>query len=285
MLYRLSGRTETPERELDLRGYRDSRPVLIGNAAASQNQLDVYGHFLQTAWLYAQSGGALSADIAARLAATADLVASIWREKDSGIWEVRSEPAHFTESKMMCWIALDRASRLAESGLIPSDRLAHWRQEAHAIRRFVAEHSWSSRRGSFLRYPGAEGADAAILLPALLGYGVGEDRERLLLTIKHIRGQLGEGPFVYRYRGEDGLPGEEGAFLACSFWLVDALARLGEHDEANKLMGELVAAANDVGLYAEEIDPTTGEFLGNFPQGLVHLGLIGAATTLAEVSK
>jgi GH15 family glucan-1,4-alpha-glucosidase len=258
---------------------------LIGNAAAPQNQLDVYGHFLHTAWLYADSGGALDIQLAARLAETADLVASIWRETDSGIWEVRSEPAHFTESKMMCWVALDRAMRLAEGGYIPAGHAAQWQREATAIRRFVAERSWSRERGSYLRYPGSDGTDAGILLPALLGYGRGADRERMLRTIEHVRDQLGAGPFVYRYRGEDGLPGEEGAFLACSFWLVDALARLGEPGEAAELMEELVAAANDVGLYAEEIDPTNGDFLGNFPQGLVHLALIGAATTVAEVSR
>lgn len=285
VLYRLSGQPDAPEQALELRGYRDSRPVVIGNAAAPQRQLDVYGHLLQTAWLYADSGGRLSGDAAARLAATADLVTSIWREKDSGIWEVRSEPVHFTESKMMCWIALDRAARLAESGHISAKHLARWRLEADEVRRFVAEYSWSPERQSYLRFPGAEGTDAGLLLPALLGYGLDEDRERLLSTIRLIRAELGEGPLVYRYRGEDGLPGQEGAFLACSFWLVEALARLGEITEASELMGELIPLANDVGLYAEEIDPESGEFLGNFPQALVHLGLIGAAVTLAELDQ
>jgi GH15 family glucan-1,4-alpha-glucosidase len=285
VLYRLSGRTDAPECELELRGYRDSRPVLIGNAAAPQRQLDVYGHLLQTAWIYAQAGGSLSGDAAMRLAATADLVTSIWRETDSGIWEVRSEPVHFTESKMMCWIGLDRAIRLAESGQIPAKHVGQWRLEAEKISEFVAEHCWSDERQSYLRFPGAEGTDAGLLLPALLGYAAAGDRERMLSTVRLIRAELGEGPLVFRYRGDDGLPGEEGAFLACSFWLVDALARLGEIAEASELMDQLVSLANDVGLYAEEIDPQSGEFLGNFPQALVHLGLIGAAVTLEELGQ
>ena len=284
VLYRLNGRAKAPERELPLAGYAGSRPVRVGNAAAPQLQLDVYGHLLQTAWLYAESGGQLRGDAAARLVATANLVSSLWREEDSGIWEVRSSPRHFTESKMMCWIALDRACRLAHAGYIPAGGASRWRAEANAIRRFVAGHCWSAERHSYDRYPGAGEVDASLLLPMLLGYGADDDQERLKATVERIRAELGIGPLLYRYRGDDGLPGQEGAFLACSFWLVDALARLGQAREAIALMEELLAHGNDVGLFAEEIDPTSGAFLGNFPQGLVHLALINAAVTLQEVS-
>ncbi len=282
VLYRLDGRSSAEERALDLAGYAGSAPVRVGNAAAPQQQLDVYGHLLQTAWLYAKAGGKLSGDAPSRLAATADHVTRLWREEDSGIWEVRSRPRHFTESKMMCWVALDRACRLAAGGHVPSKRAPHWKREAAAVRQFVSERCWSAERRSYVRFPGAEEPDASLLLPMLLGYGIDDEPERLRATVRRIRAELGSGPVLHRYRGEDGLPGGEGAFLACSFWLVDALARLGDVDEAAELMDELLGLGNDVGLYAEEVDPSTGAFLGNFPQGLVHLALINAAVTLAR---
>jgi GH15 family glucan-1,4-alpha-glucosidase len=285
VLYRLDGRAGLSETELDLSGYHRSRPVRIGNAAAPQRQLDVYGHLLQTAWLFVEAGGRLSADTSSRLARTADLVSTIWSEEDSGIWEVRGLTRHFTESKMMCWVALDRACRLAAGGHIPARNSSRWRAEATAIRRFVSDRCWSSERQSYVRFPGAIETDASILLPTLIGYGAGDERRRLLTTIGNIRDELGSGALLRRYRGEDGLPGEEGAFLACSFWLVDALGRLGETEEAGELMEELLAQSNDVGLYAEEIEPASGAFLGNFPQGLVHLALINAAVTLQEGSR
>jgi GH15 family glucan-1,4-alpha-glucosidase len=281
VLYRLNGGAKPRERQLDLRGYRDSWPVRIGNAAAPQRQLDVYGHLLQTAWLYTTAGGRLDKDAARRIAATADLVCGLWRTEDSGIWEVRSRPHHFTESKMMCWVALDRAGRLAHAGHLPSKHVSEWEREATAIREFVADRCWSRALQSYERFPGAGETDASLLLPALLAYGRGEE-DRLRRTVERVRRELGEGPVVYRYRGEDGLPGREGAFLACSFWLVDALAGLGEVEEAEELMEELLALGNDVGLYAEEVDGESADFLGNFPQGLVHLALINAAATLAE---
>ena len=284
VLYRLDGRAGLPESELDLSGYQGSRPVRIGNAAAPQRQLDVYGHLLQTAWLFVEAGGLLSADTSSRLASTADLVSSIWSDEDSGIWEVRGLTRHFTQSKMMCWVALDRACRLAADGRIPAKGASRWRAEASAIRRFVSDRCWSSERESYMRFPGASETDASLLLPILMGYGADGERLRLMATVRNIRAELGDGAHLHRYRGEDGLPGQEGAFLACSFWLVDALGRLGEIEEAGELMEELLAQSNDVGLYAEEIDPASGAFLGNFPQGLVHLALINAAVTLQERS-
>ena len=205
----------------------------------------------------------------------------IWREPDSGIWEVRSHPGHFTHSKMMCWVALDRALRLAEAGHLPHDHESTWRRERQAIRDFIETHCWSDRLGSYTREAGSEELDASLLLGVLLGYDAGEPA-RLAATVEAIRRELGSGPLLSRYSGEDGLRGGEGAFLCCSFWLADALARIGRREEATALMDELVSLANDVGLFAEEIDPVTRQFLGNTPQGLVHLALITAAVSISN---
>jgi GH15 family glucan-1,4-alpha-glucosidase len=283
VLYRLNGGVDADEETLALSGYRGSRPVRIGNEALGQRQLDIYGDHLQGAWLYARAGGAIDADSGRRLAEIADLVCRIWREPDSGIWEVRSARTHFTQSKMMCWVALDRAARLADGGDIPGDAAARWRAEAAAIREFVERECWSESLGSYVRFAGAEELDASLLLAALMGYDDAREH-RLASTIEAIRQALGNGPLVARYSGEDGLQGNEGAFLCCSFWLAEALARGGRCAEATELMDHLVGLANDVGLYAEEIDPATGEFLGNVPQALVHLALINAAAAIAEAT-
>jgi GH15 family glucan-1,4-alpha-glucosidase len=210
-------------------------------------------------------------------------VCRIWRQPDSGIWEVRSDPLHFTHSKMMCWVALDRALRLCETGHVPSKHASTWRREALAIREFIETRCWSRRLGSYTRHAGGEDLDASVLLGVLLGYGA-EDPGRLAATVNVLRRDLGRGPLVHRYTGEDGLRGAEGAFLCCSFWLADALARTGRLEEASQLMQQLIALANDVGLYAEELDPGTNEMLGNIPQGLVHLALINAAVSIARAS-
>ena len=283
VLYRLDGGEHAPERTLQLRGYRDSRPVRIGNEAAAQTQLDIYGSVLQTALIYAEAGGRLDRETGRRLAGIADLVCRIWRQPDSGIWEVRSRPEHFTHSKMMCWVALDRALRLCDAGHVPSDHAGTWRDEAIAIREFIETRCWSMELGSYTRYAGSEELDASVLVGVLLGYG-SDVSARLTATVDAIRRDLGRGPLLYRYSGQDGLGGAEGAFLCCSFWLADALARIGRPDEATTLMDELIALANDVGLYAEEFDPRANELVGNMPQGLVHLALINAARSIAKAS-
>jgi GH15 family glucan-1,4-alpha-glucosidase len=266
---------------MELDGYRGSRPVRVGNAAAAQTQLDFYGALLQTALVYTQAGGRLDRETGRRLAGIADLVCQTWRQPDSGIWEVRSEPAHFTQSKMMCWVALDRAVHLCDIGHIPRAHASTWRREQLAIREFIETQCWSERVGSHTRWAGGEDLDASVLLGILFGYGA-PDASRLGSTVDALRRELGRGSLVSRYSGEDGLRGTEGAFLCCSFWLVDALARVGRLDEATALMQELIAVANDVGLYSEEIDPQTNELLGNTPQGLVHLALINAAVSIAK---
>jgi GH15 family glucan-1,4-alpha-glucosidase len=264
---------------LALEGYRGSRPVRVGNAAAGQRQLDTYGELLQTAWLYADTGHRVDRDIARRLAEVADLVCRMWRAPDAGIWEVRSEERHFTHSKMMCWVALDRAHDLARRGVISNRHADRWRSEADAIAAFVETRCFSEAKGSYTRSADSDELDASLLLGLLLSYGDPRS-DRWRGTVDAVGRGLAHGPFVRRYAGEDGLTGSEGAFLTCSFWLVEALARTGRLEEAAALMDDLVGLANDVGLYAEEIDPASGAFLGNMPQGLSHLALVSAALAL-----
>jgi GH15 family glucan-1,4-alpha-glucosidase len=284
ILYGVDGSAHTPEQELrNLDGYRRSRPVRVGNGAAAQVQLDVYGALLETAWLYVKEGHELDKATGKEIAAIADYVCDCWEQKDSGIWEVRSEATHFTQSKALCWIALDRATKLAERGVLP-DRREKWQRAARRIHEFVEQNGWDDERGSFVRAPDQRELDASLLTLSLLGFDDPKSR-RIRGTVDAIRRELSVGPLVYRYRGEDGLEGEEGAFLTCSFWLVDALARDGRLDEAIELMEQLVPLSNDVGLFSEEMNPETKEFLGNFPQGLTHLSLVNAAITIEDVKK
>ena len=283
VLYRLNGGGHATERTLPLDGYRGSRPVRIGNAAGAQTQLDTYGELLQTGWLYAGAAGRLDADIARRLAELADFVCAAWRGPDSGIWEVRSAPLHFTQSKMMCWVALDRAIDLCERGLIQSRGSARWRLARAQIRDFVETRCFSSLHHCYTRSAGSSDLDAAVLLGLLHGYAPPGD-PRMRATVDTVARELRHGPFVDRYSGEDGVSGTEGAFLACSFWLAECLARTGCLEQATALMDDLVGLANDVGLYGEEIDPATGAFLGNLPQGLSHLALISAACTIDSIA-
>jgi len=282
ILYRIDGSTETEERELsNLAGYRGSPPVRIGNGACAQVQLDLYGAVLEAISLYAREVGRLDGDTGKEVARMADYVSEHWRDRDNGIWEVRDERTHYTQSKALCWVALDRACKLAEEGMIP-DRSERWRAEADELQRFVDGEGWDERRSSYVRAPDLRELDASLLTLALLGYHHPRS-ERIQGTVAAIERELRRGPYVYRYLGEDGLEGDEGAFLTCSFWLVDAYARAGRLDDANALMEQLVGLANDVGLYSEEIDPRSGEFLGNFPQGLTHLALVNAAVSIADV--
>jgi GH15 family glucan-1,4-alpha-glucosidase len=281
VLYRIDGGMEADESSLELAGYRGSSPVRVGNGAADQVQLDVYGDVMHAIWLHASAHGDLGGETGRAVAKIADYVAQHWREPDSGIWEVRSDPTHFVQSKAMCWVALDRAVKLAEGGFI-SDRAVTWRAEANAIRDWIDENGWDDELGSFVRASDLRELDASLLTLSLMEYDAGGDR--MSGTVDAVRRELADGPLVARYRGEDGLEGDEGYFLTCSFWLADALARTGRVDEANDLMSELVGLANDVGLYAEEIG-SGGEFLGNFPQGLTHLALIGAACSIAEADR
>jgi GH15 family glucan-1,4-alpha-glucosidase len=281
ILYRVDGSPQAPERELPwLAGYRGSGPVRIGNGAAQQLQLDVYGGVLESIWLYFQQVGHIDRDTGKEVARIADWVATHWRDPDSGIWEVRSEPTHFIQSKAFCWVALDRACRLGERGAIP-DRSVRWRAAADELREFIETQGWDAELGSYVRATDLREPDASLLTMPLLGYGDPKG-ERICSTIDTIERELRKGPFVYRYLGDDGVGGAEGAFLTCSFWLVEALAHAGRLDRAHALMDELVGLANDVGLYSEEVDEHTHDFLGNFPQALTHLALVNAAVGIAD---
>jgi GH15 family glucan-1,4-alpha-glucosidase len=281
VLYRLDGRAEANEESLALAGYRGSQPVRVGNGAADQTQLDVYGELLEAASRFASATGGLDRDHGRRLAELADFVCESWMEPDAGIWETRSEPAHFIQSKMMCAVALGRACELADRELLPTKQRERWRREQERIREFVEKRGYSERKRAYVQSAGEGQLDASLLLAVLAGYDQPR-APRLLDTVDAVRSELARGPLIHRYLGDDGLPGEDGAFVACSFWLVEAYARQGRLEEAAALMDELVPLANDVGLYAEEIDPATGEFIGNFPQGLSHLALINAAVSIEE---
>ena len=283
VLYRLDGGLGTTEHELPLAGYRGSRPVRVGNGALEQRQLDIYGALFETAWLYSEGKHVIDRDTGGVLARIADYVCTIWQRPDSGIWEVRNGPFQFTHSKVMCWLALDRADRLAARGELPARHRDRWQREANAIRAFVDGQCWSDSLGSYTRVAGSGDVDASLLMLAIVGYRDPRS-ERIAGTIEAVNRLLRHGDFVYRYRADDGVPGGEGCFLNCSFWLVSALARVGRVDEAATMMDRLVARANDVGLYAEEIDPASGAFLGNHPQALVHLALVEAACSIRNRS-
>jgi GH15 family glucan-1,4-alpha-glucosidase len=283
VLYRIDGSRHATEEDRPLAGYRGSRPVRIGNGAIGQVQLDIYGALLDAVWRYVSVSdvGRIDKDTGDQVASIADYVARTWRNEDSGIWEARGVPAHYTQSKALCWLALERASRLAELGAIP-DRRERWQPAAAELRAFLEQECWDDELASYVRAPTLRELDASLLTLSILGC---EDprSERMVATVDAVIRELGRGPLVYRYRGDDGVPQtrQEGAFVACSFWLVSALAGAGRTDEARERMAQLLELANDVGLYAEEIDPATGAFLGNFPQGLSHLALVNAALALA----
>ena len=281
VLYRLDGGRRTTEAQLDgIDGYLSSRPVRVGNGAADQIQLDVYGDVLDSIWRFASSGEAIDRTTAKEIAKIADHVTEVWRTADRGIWEVRSGPAQHVHSKAMCWVALDRACRLAEHGWIP-DRSRRWRPAADEIRNFVDEHGFDRDRQTYVQAANARELDASLLALSLFAYHDASDT-RLTGTIDAIAVELADGPLVRRYLVDDGGGGREGYFLACSFWLVEALARAGRLDDARRNMEELLGHANDVGLYAEELRPGDHAFLGNFPQALVHLALVSAAVSVAD---
>jgi GH15 family glucan-1,4-alpha-glucosidase len=284
VLYQLDGGTRVLEHELPLSGYRNSRPVNVGNGATSQLQLDTYGEVMQTVWLYSRDGNKVDSDVARRFAGIADYVCASWRQADAGIWEVRSEPAQFTQSKMLCAVALDRALRLAEQRILPGGNASRWQSERRAIREFVEARCWSDAKQSYVRFAGGDELDASVLLGVLQEYAEPDD-ERLRKTVDAIARELADGPYVRRYAGDDGVAGNEGAFVACSFWLAEALARTGRIDAAAELMDDVLELANDVGLYSEEVDPRSGDFLGNMPQGLSHLALISAACAIADAQR
>jgi alpha,alpha-trehalase len=281
IMYGIGGEHDLAERELrHLRGWRESRPVRVGNGAWDQVQLDVYGELLNAAYIYHERLGELHPEIQAFVSDLADTAARRWSESDSGMWEMRGESRHHLSSKVLCWTALDRAVKLAPR-LGEFARMDEWEAARDEIRAAILERGWSERRGAYAQSFDSDELDAAALLMPILGFLPATD-ERMKATIDAIADDLTEDGLVLRYRNQeglnaDGLAGEEGTFVICSFWLVSALAKAGELERAERLFEQLTGYANDLGLLAEEIDTANGEQLGNFPQAFSHIGLITAA--------
>jgi GH15 family glucan-1,4-alpha-glucosidase len=282
IMYRVTGERLLPELTLGhLRGHRGSAPVRIGNGAAGQLQLDSLGQLLEAGYLFGRAGGELTVDNAAFLGRVADLAVRQWRRPDQGIWEIRDAPRHFVHSKLNCWMALDRAVRLADAGQLGGD-VALWRSERDAVAAWLRAEG--APDGWFVQAGGHHLADAATLLVPALGF-LPPAHPRVLATIDVVQRDLQQGGHIQRYRSPDGLPGDEGAFLLCSFWLLDALTHAGRLDEAEALLERLFGLANDVGLYAEMVDPTTGEQLGNTPQAFTHMAMVTSCSAISAARR
>jgi GH15 family glucan-1,4-alpha-glucosidase len=300
IMFGIGGERDLTERELPhLPGWRDSAPVRVGNGAWGQRQLDVYGELLSAVErmsdvLFDPAGRVGPLAEAGRwqapelgpstrrfLATLADVAAERWRQPDRGIWEVRGEPRHFLYSKLMCWVALQRATQLADE-LDAAERVGAWRRTRDEIRDAILQQGWNDRVGAFTQSFGSDELDAANLMVPIVGFLPADD-PRVLATIDATEQQLtDERGLVLRYRAADGLEGEEGAFLLCTFWLAQALALAGRTDRARAVFERAAQHVNDVGLLAEEVDSSTGELLGNFPQAFSHIGLVNAAWAIAR---
>ncbi|MFI6263043.1 glycoside hydrolase family 15 protein [Micromonospora sp. NPDC051006] len=282
-LLTLHGRHVPAERELPgWPGYLGSVPVRIGNAAAGQHQLDGYGWVIDAAWAFVQAGQGLYTETWRAVRGFADVVASCWQEPDAGIWEVR-QPAQHVHSKLMGWLALDRALRIADTHRLPDRQRRRWREARDAIAAEVRASGFDPTAASYVRSFGSAELDAALLVLPLLDLESVES-PRVRGTIDAVRDRLSAGPsLLYRYPpGRDGLPGAEGAFLPCSFWLVQALARTGRRVEAVEMFQSMLNYASPLGLYAEELDPATGAQVGNYPQTLTHAALVQAALAIRD---
>jgi GH15 family glucan-1,4-alpha-glucosidase len=288
VLYDLDGNQPPPERvDPDLEGYRQSRPVRWGNAAADQRQHDVYGEILDCAYQWAMREGRLDEVLWARLRRLIDAAGHEWQQPDQGIWEVRTAGRVFTYSAALCQVALDRGARLAERFGLPGDVTA-WRAVSTHITHTLLEDAWDEQVQALTEHLGGGGLDASLLaLP--LRRVIPADHPRMVATTAAIAERLGAGQgLLYRYLPDaspDGLPGHEGAFLLCSFWLVDNFAKQGRLDEAMQLYDSLCARANPLGLLPEQIDPGSGAFLGNYPQAFSHIGLISSGVNLARLTQ
>ncbi len=286
IMFGVGGERDLTERELPhLRGWRSSRPVRVGNGAWDQRQLDVYGELLGAAQRLVDQLGKLDAATRRFLVAAAGTAARRWRERDQGIWEIRGEPRDFLYSKLMCWSALDRAIALA--GLLGAeDQVESWAATREEIRAAILDHGWSERAGAYTQSFGSDELDASNLMMAITGFLPGTD-PRMKSTIDAIAERLtDERGLVYRYKAADGLEGEEGTFLLCTFWLAQAQALAGEVDRARATFERAIAYANDVGLLAEEVEPIPGdELIGNYPQAFSHIGLVNAAWAIAQAEE
>ena len=277
-VYRLDGAVLEGQASIAMTGYRASAPVVMGNQATRQLQLGGFGDLLETVWLYTSSGGVLDPESGERIADMADLLARIWRREDAGLWEL-GDYAQYATSKLGCWVAFDRALRLAEAREIPTRSSQRWRAARDAVKSYIEQELWSDEKRSYLQKAGSAALDAGCLLASRRGFADPRG-ERMNATIDAVRRELDAGPpLLYRYSG---MQDSENAFLACSFWLVEALARAQRHDEAATTMDALIALSSDVGLYSEEMDPRSKAMRGNLPQALTHLALINAAVIFEE---
>lgn len=281
VVYDVYGEAVLPEgHHPHLAGYRRSRPVRTGNQAHGQYQLDVYGEVLDGVLAAVEAGYDLDREMRRWIVKMADLVSAQWPSPDHGIWEIRGARRDYVHSKVLCWVALDRAERLARKlGL--QGNWAAWSRAKDEIRHTVMTRGYSAACRSFVQTLDGADLDAAAVTFAPTGF-VEPDDPRVLSTIARVRDKLGRGPLVYRYRSPDGLEGEEGAFLACSFWLAEALALAGQRQEAERLFEQGQTFANDLGLFSEEVNPADGTLLGNFPQALTHLAQVSAALHLSH---
>ena len=287
IMYGVEGERRLSEFEIEhLAGYEGSKPVRVGNQAATQLQLDVYGEVLDSAVTYTRSPIVKEFSVSADLiVAILDHLEMVWREPDNGIWEVRGPRRHFTHSKVMAWVAFDRAVMLAEDGLLPIEAKDHWRLVAEEIHAEVCEKGFDSELNSFVQYYGSKLLDASLLMLVLVGF-LAPDDPRVAGTVDAIQKELVSDGFVRRYQTDtdkevDGLEGTEGAFLMTSFWLADNLLMLGKREEATEIFARLSSLCNDVGLLSEEYDPRTNRLLGNFPQAFSHVALINTAANLS----
>ncbi len=278
--YGVGGERRLDEMELDLAGYRGSKPVRVGNQASGQLQLDAYGELVNLTWRWHKRGNSPTDDDWRFIHDLVEAAVEQWREPDAGIWEWPSGGKHFVHSKVLCWAALDRGLRLAEECMRQAPE-RRWRKARDEIREAVESKGYDSKRGVFVQAFGEKQLDAALLLLPTVEF-VDWDDERMVRTADAIREELDDDGLIRRYTVDDGLDGREGAFLACSFWLAECLAHQHRLDEAREVFDRVVACANELGLYSEEWDTKTGQMVGNFPQGLTHLSHIAAVVALQE---
>jgi GH15 family glucan-1,4-alpha-glucosidase len=280
-MYGIDGRSELTEETLDhFEGYRGSKPVRIGNGAYDQLQLDIYGELMDSVYLFNKYGRPIAHDGWMELSAVTDWLCENWDQPDEGIWEVRGGRHDFTYSRLMCWVAIERAIRIARYRGLPAD-LDTWRAARDAIYHQIMSKGWNEKRQAFVQHFDSDVLDASLLLMPLVKFIAPTD-PRWLSTLDAITKELVSDSLVYRYNARaspDGLDGEEGTFSMCSFWYVEALARAGRLEEARLAFEKMLTYANHLGLFSEEIGPT-GEQLGNFPQAFTHLALISAAVNL-----
>ncbi len=283
IMYGIDGRRDLVERQLDhLSGYQGSRPVRVGNGAAGQLQLDVYGEVLETADIWRRNHE-MTEGTWRVLRGLVDWVSSNWHLPDSSIWEVRGEVRHYVFSKVMSWVALDRGISMADDLGLDGDTAA-WRASRDRLHAEIMERGWSEEKQSFVQAYDYDALDAAALVIPIVRF-LPWSHPRVHGTVRAVARELtsADGELVFRYRAPDGLEGDEGAFSICTFWLAQALAGIGERERAERVVRRMLRHANHVGLYSEEIDPVTGEFLGNFPQAFTHIALINCAAALARL--